>query len=199
MARTKYHLVSQLLLPCARSVLDVGCRDGILKGFLPPRATYVGLDMQPGTNVGIVANVDNGIPCADESYDATAALDLLEHVDNPWFVFRELVRVTRYQLFLSLPNIYHWRFRLRFLLGLPLGGKYGFPVEPPADRHRWLTSYNNSVFFCRHMARKFDLDLAEYRLFCGRVGQVLDALVSSVSGNVGVYTTLFVFARKLRP
>jgi len=114
---SKFEEVARRLAPDARSVLDIGCRDGILKKYLPREVSYAGVDLSPGLNVTRVCNLEQGIPFADASFDAVVALDVLEHVDNIWFAFDEVVRVARRQVMVVLPNSYHFRERLRFLRG----------------------------------------------------------------------------------
>ena len=66
----------------------------------------------PGPGVDHVANIEEGLPFADREFDAVVALDLLEHTNNIWFAFDELVRVSRRQVVIVLPNIYHWSSRV---------------------------------------------------------------------------------------
>ena len=158
--RSKFEEVTQSLAPDVKSVLDIGCRDGKLKKFLPGRIEYAGIDLTPSPHVTKVCNAESGIPYPDNAFDAIVALDMLEHTDNIWFVFGEFVRVARRQIMVVLPNSYHWKARLRFLRGKE-GDKYKLPPEPIEDRHRWLTSYDASHHFALHMAAKYGLRLTE--------------------------------------
>ena len=153
---SKYQQVADLLRADNTSLLDVGCRDGILKSWLPETIKYAGVDLFPGEHVLKTCNVEEGLPFEDGEYDAVAALDLLEHTDSIWFVFDELVRVASKQIMVVLPNMYHWRNRQRFCLGKEQD-KYRLTPEPILDRHRWLTSYSASVEFINAMADKHKL------------------------------------------
>ena len=93
-----------------------------------------------GPGVDKVANIEDGLPFADGEFDAVVALDLLEHTNNIWFAFDELVRVARRQVVIVLPNVYHWSSRVRFFLGREMD-KYALPAQSIVDRHRWLPSY----------------------------------------------------------
>ena len=68
--------------------------------------------------------------------------------------FRELFRVARRYVVVTLPNAYYAPARLQFLAGRPLSGKYGLPLDPPADRHRWVFSFAEAALFCNHWARR---------------------------------------------
>ena len=163
----KYALANSSMQSDVTSLLDVGCRDGILKSYLRPGIQYTGLDIMPGPNVDRIANIEEGLPFADREFDAVAALDLLEHTNNIWFAFDELVRVSRRQVIIVLPNLYHWQSRIRFLFGREMG-KYVLPVDPVMDRHRWLPSYGLACRFCTERARMHGMSVKEHVLFGGR-------------------------------
>lgn len=76
-------------------VLDVGCGD---KPYLPlaaPFATaYRGLDVTPGPLVDDVAPADQ-MPYEDDAFDLVLCTQVLEHVEDPRAVIREIFRVLR--------------------------------------------------------------------------------------------------------
>jgi SAM-dependent methyltransferase len=156
--RSKFEEVVQLLDPDTKTLLDVGCRDGRLKNYLPGTIQYSGIDLIPGPLVSKVCNIEQGIPYPDNAFDSVVALDILEHTDNIWFSFSELVRVSRRQIMVVLPNGYHWKNRLRYLRGKE-ADKYKLSPEPILDRHRWLVSYTTAYAFATHMARHSGLTM----------------------------------------
>lgn len=193
--RSKYEEVVKLLDPDTRSLLDVGCRDGRLKNFLPPAIEYSGIDLFPGPYVSKVCNVEEGIPYPDAAFDAVVALDILEHTDNIWFSFGELVRITRHQLMVVLPNTYHWKERLRFLRGKE-GGKHIMPPEPIQDRHRWLPSYTTSHTFAKHMATRYGLTLATVSMMVDDQRNVLREFSAKIfSPNLMCVNVMFLFEK----
>jgi hypothetical protein len=86
----------------------------------------------------------------------------LEHLDNIHYAFDELCRVARRYVIIGLPNMYEWRFRVMFLMGKRLSGKYGLPVEPPQDRHRWLFSLKEARCFVQERALKLGFKYLNY-------------------------------------
>jgi len=128
------------------SVLDVGCDQMHLAKMV--RGRYVGIDVN-GTP-DLIVNVEHGLPFQDKSFDTVVAFDVLEHLDDIHAAFDELCRVARRYVILGLPNMYEWRFRIMFLLGRRLSGKYGLPAEAPQDRHRWLFSLCEARTFVQH-------------------------------------------------
>ena len=61
---------------------------------------------------------------------------------------------------ICLPNAYEALARARFVLGRPLSGKYGLPLETPQDRHRWLFSWLEARAFTETWADRGGFDLS---------------------------------------
>jgi len=191
---SKFEEVSRRLEPGARSLLDIGCRNGILRKYLPEEMSYTGVDLSPGPNVTQVCNVEHGIPFADASFDAVVALDVLEHIDNIWFAFDEMVRVARRQVMVVLPNSYHFRERTRFLRGRE-GGKYVLSPDPIHDRHRWLPSYRSAHAFCARQAVRHGLRGSESIMVDERRNIVRELLVRVLPLNLMAVALFQVFEK----
>ncbi len=61
---------------------------------LLPKSKYVGLDMQDGVGVDVVADANN-LPFPDHSFDLIICLETLEHANNPWMMTAEIQRVVK--------------------------------------------------------------------------------------------------------
>ena len=133
------------------TVLDVGCRTREVERTLRdhPFVRYVGVDLSSSGDV--VADVGVGLPFPDRAADVVVALDVLEHTDRIHDSFAELCRVARKHIVLSLPNQYDVKLRWKALRGRHTG-KWGLPLEPPGDRHRWHFTLREAQDFCRHHA-----------------------------------------------
>ena len=195
---SKFEEVARRLEPACRNLLDVGCRDGRLRRHLPSAVDYVGIDLTPSPAVSRVCNIEEGIPFQDAAFDTVVALDVLEHTDNIWYAFSELVRVARRQVMVVLPNTYHWRARLRFLRGRE-ADKYKLTPEPIEDRHRWLPSYCTALAFAQRQAEKFNLGLDISIMLDERpnLGRALAARVFSL--NLMCANVFFDFLKVPRP
>lgn len=83
-----------------RHVLEIGSRvadnqDAIcnLRSLLPD-SKYVGLDMQDGIGVDVVADATE-IPYPDHIFDLVICLETLEHAMDPWKIATEIRRVVK--------------------------------------------------------------------------------------------------------
>jgi len=124
------------------SLLDVGCRDMVLRQSIPKRLRYCGVDRMGQPDV--LANLEEGLPFNDGAFDIVCGLDVLEHTNNFHFCIGELCRVAARWVIINLPNEYHLFRRLRFLLGKPISGKHGLKPTPQIDRHRWLINIDEA-------------------------------------------------------
>ena len=102
--------VLQILPPDVRSVLDVGCGDGLITNALPGRLRVVGLDISPQAlahlrRPAVVGSVVE-LPFADRSFDLVMANDVLEHLPDEAYARarRELVRVADRYVLVTVPH-----------------------------------------------------------------------------------------------
>ena len=139
------------------SVLDVGAD----QGFLRPHVTAAGgryLGVGFGAGVDRELNLEAaGLPFEDSTFETVLCLDVLEHLEAAHQMFAHLCRVARRYVIISLPNPWanFWHVlrsqdysdcsRIKF---------YGFPVDPPLDRHRWFFSEAEAKAFLRENAAR---------------------------------------------
>jgi hypothetical protein len=147
-------------------VIDVGCRNRELERALAGTpTTYVGVDLSCGGDTR--ADVGAGLPFADNAAGVVVALDVLEHADHLHNAFDELCRVAANDIVISLPNCYEASMRLRMLEGGPANGKYGLPLDEPADRHRWFFSFDEARRFCDERAGRAGWSISDERALVG--------------------------------
>jgi hypothetical protein len=138
--RSKYALVQALLRDRSGTLLDVGARDRVLLTYLEAaRIRYVSCDFGPGHEYAF--DLEQPVPLPDQSFDFVAVLDVLEHVEGAHAALRELLRLARRAVFVSLPNLNSLKYRARYLFTGRLNGKYRLLPEHQGDRHRWLPVY----------------------------------------------------------
>jgi Methyltransferase domain len=158
------------------TVLDVGCRDQALRRALAERPVrYVGLDIHPPAD--LLADLDDGVPMGDEEADVVVALDVLEHTNDIHRAFDECCRVARSHVVIALPNQFELHDRWATVRGRARSGKYGLPLEPPADRHRWLFTFDEARAFCRHRAGPAGWRVADEAVMVGPRRHRIEPLV----------------------
>jgi len=123
-----------------KNILDVGSYN--VNGTLKPifeKGKYIGLDMEEGRNVDVVANAHE-IPFKDGHFDIVLSSSCFEHDDMFWETFLEMCRVLKPggYLYVQAPSNgpYHgwpgdnWRFYIDSWLALEKWGiKKGYDLE----------------------------------------------------------------------
>lgn len=182
------------------SLLDVGCRSCDLKTWIPSEIQYYGSDLyQNKTNtvdyVGDITNLN-----VNQQFDLVAALDILEHVEQPSILFDKLYSIANIGLIVSLPNCYDFKYRLKFLFDGHLGGKYIFSSEIIEDRHRWVMSRDEINKFYENKAKThaisnyFTADM-QYGDPSGSVLSRIRSLVRLLPPNLCTETVFGVFMK----
>ncbi len=117
------HLVQQYVRPGA-SVLDAGAGAGAFSlrlvdaGYRVVASDVDGVGWQSRSVPFVRADIDHGLGAfRDSAFDAVCCLEVIEHIENPWQLLREISRVLRPQgqLILSTPNVTSFLSRLSFL------------------------------------------------------------------------------------
>jgi len=180
-------------------VLDVGCDEGHLKKLI--KGEHVGIDKYGKPD--ILHDISQGLPQEPKSFETVAAFDVLEHMDDIYFVFDELCRVSRRWVIVTLPNAFEWRFRLSFLFGRPISGKYGLHPTPQSDRHRWIFSFKEARRFVEKEAQKNGFTVLEeaacyykYNQFLPKIINVAGAFLGKKCQNLFASHYLAVLERK---
>ena len=125
-----------------KKILDLGCRNQILKKFVPNNFIYTGVDItQNENNDNILMDLNRKILFDDYSFDYVFCLDIMEHLDDPISFLKETLRVCNEKIFIVLPNIAYYEKRISFLLNGNLGNKYHFSGNKSDDRHKWFTNF----------------------------------------------------------
>jgi methionine biosynthesis protein MetW len=124
--RQDIELIAQLV-PKGSRVLDLGCGNGELLGYLREHRQCSGYGIeiadanvlactQRGVNV-IQLNLEEGLALfEDQSFDVVLQLETLQHLRNTEKMLRETARVGRIGI-VSFPNFAHWPNRLQVAAG----------------------------------------------------------------------------------
>jgi 2-polyprenyl-3-methyl-5-hydroxy-6-metoxy-1,4-benzoquinol methylase len=130
-----------------RSLLDVGCGEGVLTerwATRDPRCETVGVDLPdpalaahwaarvPRANLRFAAMPAEALAFAEGSFELVAATEVLEHLADPWAALAEMARVAARWLLVSVPREPLWR-----LLNLARGAYLGELGNTPGHLHHW--------------------------------------------------------------
>lgn len=164
--RSKYELIGDLTACTKGRLVDVGARDRILKNYLrSPSITYVSADVVEGHDY--LWDLEKPIDCPNNAFEFVTALDVLEHLEFTHNALYELIRITRYKLYITLPNMACLYMRFRFLTRGYLNGKYELRPEHQGDRHRWLTTYYESCNFVNIIASRTGCSVKQFDIIQG--------------------------------
>jgi len=127
-------------------ILDIGCREMILREYLQGNFNYLGLDYISSKSNDpnfINHNLEGGLPSNLNDIDTIVALDVLEHIENIHDVYKDFFNITKKTVVVALPNMAYYKFRINFLIRGVLSGKYIFSEKKILDRHRWIPNYQS--------------------------------------------------------
>lgn len=109
-----------------RKILDLGCGNGDLSndlyklGFdVIPCDAYLSDIRKKHPHIKCkFADLNKDFPFDNNEFDYAVALELIEHLENPWYFFREVNRVVkpRGKFILTTPNIENYWSRLVYFL-----------------------------------------------------------------------------------
>lgn len=141
------------ILACRGLVVDVGSADRWLQRRLDPEVHYLAIDLPAVDGKAYADSPDvfgsaEALPLADESCDAVACFEVLEHVENPSRAIHEAVRVLRRGgiYVISAPFLYPLHDRPR-----------DFRRYTPFGLRRSLTAAGLEVIAIRPMLRSLEI------------------------------------------
>lgn len=151
-----------------KSLLDVGCRDTILKKYINQNIQYFGNDLFQNElhTVNYLGDILT-IEIPPKSFECVTALDILEHTDDPYSIFDKLAGISSKYLIINLPNCYDLKSVWKFVVKGHLGGKYKFDVRNQLDRHRWLMNYKEIENFYFSKAKENEYMVTIIPLYYG--------------------------------
>lgn len=186
---SKYQIVSRRTSESVGTLVDIGARNNHLRGFLSPELRYISADIAPGHDM--LWDLEEPISVPDCSYDTVVAIDVLEHVEHIHRAYKELIRIARHKLFVSLPNMTCLPWRLQFLKTRYPRAKYDLLSERQGDRHRWLTSDSRTIALVNHRAQAIGCTVKLYSLLSGHGRHYVLVVYLPLPPALRAYAVLF--------
>jgi SAM-dependent methyltransferase len=92
--------------PKTATVLDYGCGQGKGEHYQKLGYTISTCDILPvnAPNFTLITDPAGRLPYADNQFDVCIASEVIEHVESPFALLLELLRITKKQLIISTPN-----------------------------------------------------------------------------------------------
>ncbi len=144
---SRYAATAELLKNQSGSLIDLGSRDRRLKDYLhqvPNKLNYFSADLEGSNDFAI--NLERPLQFHDKQFDVVCILDVLEHLENIHCAFDECLRIAKKKVIISLPNLSTLPQRYNYLRrGKLKTGKYDLLSTHQGDRHRWLTTFENTI------------------------------------------------------
>ena len=184
--RRDFTAIAQWITPGAK-VLDLGCGDGSLLGYLRDQHQVRGYGVEKD-DANVLACVRNGINVIqmnleeglamfeDGSFDVVLQVDTLQHIRHTVQMLAETVRVGRLGI-IAFPNFAHWPHRLSILRGT-------MPVSPSLP-YQWFDTPNIRVGTFRDfhiLAARCGLEVIEaFGIHAGQRVDVLPNLLASTA------------------
>lgn len=144
LGRADLELIASLI-PEGVRVLDIGCGDGKLLGYLAreKKVDARGIELsQAGVNMCVARGLSviqgdadaDLIGYPDQAFDYVVLSQTIQATKNPAKVITQLVRLGKHAI-VSLPNFGHWKLRLKFALN-------GRMPTTSALPHSWFDTPN---------------------------------------------------------
>lgn len=107
-------LANQILQDVTGDVLEVGSKDyGNTQSFrnIFKNCQYTGVDLEPGQNVDLVANLEEGVEIFDQrKFDLIIICSVLEHTPKPWILASNLEKLLSNKGIIYSCHPWVWRY-----------------------------------------------------------------------------------------
>lgn len=154
-------------------VLDYGCgphKSSYLR-WLGFKVTSVDIQKYGDEDVVVVGASEKKLPFVDDEFDIVIASEVIEHVEDPFSLIHELLRVSNKYVVLSTPNVVSWQSKFIFLR---------------SNFFKWFQEKD----FSYHISPIFYWQIEN---FCKRNGYVLEKTLGNnsiyFSSEINIYST----------
>jgi ubiquinone/menaquinone biosynthesis C-methylase UbiE len=143
--RNFFKTIKSLMPDNLTSVAEIGCGAGhsteVLRGFLSQNISFTASDVEPelvelakgrNANVNFLTESIYSLEHPDNSFDLVFCLEVLEHLEKPRDALKELARITKKYVIISVPREPLWR-----VLNMLRGAYWGTLGNTPGHINHW--------------------------------------------------------------
>ena len=153
-------------------ILDIGCGDGVVSGYLPQGCSYQGLDIndaciyeQRHDNPNVQYIEPNRIPelmQSDGPWETILLLDVIEHTRDFTKLFELALQQCQRNVLVSLPNELFILDRLRMLKGQELNAhSLDRLTDPEGFKHQFIINIDKARSILRDVASDNNFELVK--------------------------------------
>jgi SAM-dependent methyltransferase len=182
--------------------LDFGAGNAKYRDIIKLAADkYVTFDLIPGPNIDVVGDVLNS-PFADNEFDTVISTQVLEHVEKPWLMIKEIARILKRggNCILTVPFLvpYHpdpqdnFRFTREGLINM--FKTEGFELVESGTYGGLFTVLSEFIHFCFFDPyKKAKFGSTTVVNFIQKIANLLDKLIT----NEKIYANSYIVAKRL--
>jgi hypothetical protein len=170
--RLAIHYYNHILKPISKNktILDIGCGDGIINEVIDYDTPYLGIDIGAGcykevskNNVLYIRDYETLLESIDKNKsDITVLINVLEHTFDFTGLFIKALENSKEYCFVTLPNEENIHNRIDFLIGNGIKSHTLDMVDKHVNhRHLWLIQSKKAENILKKIAKNYGFELEQ--------------------------------------
>ena len=174
-----------------KSVLDIGCGDGVLMKLINKNIEYLGVDSDAGiynkrkhNKLKYFKNstqTENYLNKMQKKYECVILMDVLEHTDTFLKLFNIALKKSNKYVLVGLPNEDYIMSRLRFLFGKGIM-THGLEMinTKPGHKHQWFIQYKIALSLLARSAKKYKFNISNEMFYVNQPRSVIKRFIYKI-------------------